>query len=57
MSSDPIQTTAPTWWSAEIAGGVSLSPESEHEAVETWKLGEFVLGISVIIHRGYESDA
>lgn len=50
------QTTTPTCWSAEIDGGVLLSPESEHEAVETWKLGEFVLGMSVIIHRGYESD-
>lgn len=50
------ETTTPTCWSAEIDGGVLLSPESEHEAVETWKLGEFVLGMSVIIHRGYESD-
>jgi hypothetical protein len=44
----------PTCWAAEIDGGMLLAPESEEEAVETWLIGEFVNGFSVIIYRGYQ---
>lgn len=47
----PIIT--PTCWAAEIDGAMLLAPESEAEAVETWEVGEFELGLTVIIYRGY----
>jgi hypothetical protein len=50
-----ISTTAPTCWAADIDGMI-IAPESEAEAVETWLAGEFELGLSVVIYRGYESD-
>lgn len=48
--------TIPTCWAAEVDGGALLAPASEAEAVETWEIGEFELGMTVVIYRGYKND-
>lgn len=45
-----------TSWSVELDDGPLLAPDSEEEAVETWIIAEFELGLVAIVHRGYEQD-
>jgi hypothetical protein len=45
----------PNCWAVEV-GGMLLAPESEAEAVETWEIGEFEIGLVTIVHRGYPNE-
>lgn len=48
-----VTARRPTSWIVEIDEHLLVPAESEQEAVETWLKGEFELGISIVIYRGY----
>lgn len=49
------ESSHPTCWAVEIDNETYVPCESEGEAVDCWEFGEYVLGMSVVVHRGYQN--